>query len=276
MISSSQYLDSVDLTHETVIMPYFSLFGQQNGHGRIYAPVSEEEDKMLEDDAQHSQHSEELQSLQHSNKKLRILLTSAAVGFCLLLGLFVLRNWQHATRANLIPQILRTPVPQSKSLCTQEFPTGLTNYLAVPMNTYTFKRNELYASRPSPESDAAWNALLPKGRGFVFVEDSQQYGVPPGEQTFVGEIYSVSLFHQLHCLGTLRKFYWMLVEGVNNNDTRLPEMAEKLLGPGGEHVHHCFDYLRQTLQCAGDMALEWPREEPDGRRFAVDGWVSIS
>lgn len=24
--------------------------------------------------------------------------------------------------------------------------------------------------------------------------------------------------------------------------------------------------------CAGDLTLEWPREEEDGRRFAVDGW----
>ncbi|GAB7350328.1 hypothetical protein MBLNU459_g0960t1 [Dothideomycetes sp. NU459] len=154
----------------------------------------------------------------------------------------------------MIPQILRTPVPQ------------------MPMNTYTFQRNELFASPPSLESDAAWDSLLPKGRGFVFVEDSQQYGLPSGEKTYVGEIYSIALFHQLHCLGTLRKYYWMLVEGINNNSTSLPKMAATLLGPGGEHVHHCFDYLRQTLQCAGDMAIEWPREEPDGRRFAVDGW----
>lgn len=24
--------------------------------------------------------------------------------------------------------------------------------------------------------------------------------------------------------------------------------------------------------CAGDMTVEWPREEEDGRRFAFDGW----
>lgn len=24
--------------------------------------------------------------------------------------------------------------------------------------------------------------------------------------------------------------------------------------------------------CAGDMTVEWPREEEDGRRIAVDGW----
>lgn len=144
---------------------------------------------------------------------------------------------------------------------------------AVPMNTHVFERDELYASRPTPETDEAWDRLLPDGRGFVFVEESDKYGLPPGEHTFWGEIYSVSLFHQLHCLGQLRKYHWMLIDGIKANDTKsLNMMADALLGPMGEHVHHCFDYLRQTLQCAGDMALEWPREEADGQRFAVDGW----
>jgi hypothetical protein len=142
------------------------------------------------------------------------------------------------------------------------------------MNIQTFERNSLYASRPSPETDAAWNALLPEGRGFVYVPDSERYSLPPGEKTFYGEIYSVSLFHQLHCLGQLRKYYWLLVDGVMSNSTSLRPTVQGLLGPSGEHVSHCFDYLRQTLQCAGDMALEWPRKEEDGSRFAVDGWVS--
>ena len=24
--------------------------------------------------------------------------------------------------------------------------------------------------------------------------------------------------------------------------------------------------------CSGDLTIEWPREEHDGRRFAFDGW----
>jgi len=144
------------------------------------------------------------------------------------------------------------------------------------MNVQNFERNPLYANRPSPETDAAWNALLPEGRGFVYVPDSEKYTLPPGEKTFYGEIYSVSLFHQLHCLGQLRKYYWLLVDGVMSNSTSLRPVVEGLLGPSGEHVSHCFDYLRQTLQCAGDMALEWPRKEEDGTRFAVDGWVSYT
>ena len=43
-------------------------------------------------------------------------------------------------------------------------------------------------------------------------------------------------------------------------------------GGQGSHVGHCIDYIRQGIMCAGDMSLETPREEPDGRRIAVDGW----
>ena len=66
----------------------------------------------------------------------------------------------------------------------------------------------------------------------------------------------------------------MLLDGLTTNDTVLlaksQEMATKLLE--ADHIHHCFDYIRQSLMCAGDMAMEWPRTEPDGRRIAVDGW----
>ena len=35
-------------------------------------------------------------------------------------------------------------------------------------------------------------------------------------------------------------------------------------------VQHCLDYLRQGIQCAGDLALEWP-VEADGKLLYV-GW----
>ena len=67
----------------------------------------------------------------------------------------------------------------------------------------------------------------------------------------------------------MRKAYWTILEGVESGD---PRQSKMLLGPHGQHVGHCFDYLRQSIMCAGDMSMEWPRTEPDGRRVAVDGW----
>lgn len=40
-----------------------------------------------------------------------------------------------------------------------------------------------------------------------------------------------------------------------------------------QHTDHCFDYLRQAVMCAGDMTIEWAREERYGQEpFTVDGW----
>lgn len=36
------------------------------------------------------------------------------------------------------------------------------------------------------------------------------------------------------------------------------------------HLKHCFDYVRQALQCAGDMSVEWPTDF-NGKPIVV-GW----
>ena len=59
------------------------------------------------------------------------------------------------------------------------------------------------------------------------------------------------------------------MDSLSTGETR---RVKQLEGKGGEHVGHCFDYLRQSIICSGDMSLEWPKVEPDGRRFEVDGW----
>lgn len=38
------------------------------------------------------------------------------------------------------------------------------------------------------------------------------------------------------------------------------------------HILHCFDFLSQSLLCAGDLTIEPARVESDGRRIQVDGW----
>jgi Mycotoxin biosynthesis protein UstYa len=87
-------------------------------------------------------------------------------------------------------------------------------------------------------------------------------------------IYSVALFHQMHCLGQLRRFSYLFLDAIVKQDAAQLKEIKHMFGEldHAEHMNHCFDYLRQTIACAGDMAMEWPRTEPDGRRFAVDGW----
>lgn len=68
----------------------------------------------------------------------------------------------------------------------------------------------------------------------------------------------------------IRNHLYLLEGSIGRNNSG--EIHKYLLDPQEGHIHHCFDYLRQALMCAGDMTVEWPREEDDGSRFAFDGW----
>lgn len=111
---------------------------------------------------------------------------------------------------------------------------------------------------------------MPLGDGFIVVDNSHSFGLPPGRETPDGETYDISLFHQLHCLAGIRTFMSATKQAIGRNDT--VRVNEIVLDPLQDHMAHCFDYLRQSLMCYGDMTLEWPRTEPDGTRVAVDGW----
>jgi hypothetical protein len=68
----------------------------------------------------------------------------------------------------------------------------------------------------------------------------------------------VSVFHQFHCLKTLRAGYALLATGKPLLDIH--------------HIDHCFDYLRQAIQCSSDMSLEKAKVDLDGRRRITEGW----
>lgn len=114
--------------------------------------------------------------------------------------------------------------------------------------------------------------LAQPGQGFISVRNPKQHHLPPGITTSQKDtqLYDVSMFHQLHCLTRIRLHLFTLGFAIAGNNTQ--EVVDILLTPQADHVYHCLDYLRQAISCAGDMTLEWPREEADGRRFAVDGW----
>lgn len=67
--------------------------------------------------------------------------------------------------------------------------------------------------------------------------------------------------HQLHCLYAI----------VSNYASMTSNSAEK---PHEEawHLTHCFDYLRQSIMCCSDMALEGTQTTfPEGS-IGSDGW----
>lgn len=122
------------------------------------------------------------------------------------------------------------------------------------------------------------------GDGFILLDRPAEFHLPQGKTSIKGpstaQIYDTSLFHQLHCLKHIHEFLYTLKSSIvypNATEIATPMLApqtvwENVLAPQEPHVSHCFDYIRQGIMCAGDLTLEWPRMEEDGRRFAVDGW----
>lgn len=110
--------------------------------------------------------------------------------------------------------------------------------------------------------------------------------LPPPIQLHGDDIFSVSVFHQLHCLHYILKEFNKLLhpnetseehqhhhhhhhhDNNNNNHTvdepeqgeQHTEAAHDHSGESQEealkHVGHCFDYVRNSLMCCGDVALE--------------------
>ncbi|TID26408.1 hypothetical protein E2P81_ATG00884 [Venturia nashicola] len=91
-----------------------------------------------------------------------------------------------------------------------------------------------------------WKRIRPYGGGFLQVEMSEQNILPRPIRLDVTKqvpMYSLSIFHQLHCLTAIFSDYVTIGEG------EVPKIPPS-------HTLHCFDYLRQAIMCYGDSTLE--------------------
>lgn len=84
----------------------------------------------------------------------------------------------------------------------------------------------------SEEGMADFANSLPSGGHLVYIR-------PEGNATAEPEPYTVTLFHQLRCLDVIRQGY-----------TKVPEE------PSPRLLHHCINYLRQTILCRPSLLLE--------------------
>ncbi|KAH9863673.1 hypothetical protein J1614_009605 [Plenodomus biglobosus] len=92
--------------------------------------------------------------------------------------------------------------------------------------------------------EPSWHRLLPERKGFILVTDPARYSLPPSAtQDDYGEYWSISAFHQVHCLYMVMQS-WLQFHYVVDQKSN------------AEHILHCFDYVRMGLMCAGDQALE--------------------
>ena len=113
--------------------------------------------------------------------------------------------------------------------------------------------------------------MIPQGGGVVKIADTSKYSplpTPLADKAFIRlneTAFITSIGHQFHCLRTISDAFYRLAS------TPAREVSEQVL----LHVPHCFAYLRQAIQCNGDMALEGsdPRftDSPLGSNQGWDG-----
>ncbi|KAK1622408.1 hypothetical protein BDP81DRAFT_334605, partial [Colletotrichum phormii] len=115
------------------------------------------------------------------------------------------------------------------------------------------------------ETKQKWLDLVPKGLGWIKVDHPRQYqDLPEPIKDFGGPdqpVFTTSVTHQLHCIYGIAEAYSGLKANPSQHGERMPW-----------HVNHCFDYLRQSIMCAGDLAVEGQEKTfPDGI-VGSDGW----
>ncbi|KAI1436983.1 hypothetical protein GGR50DRAFT_158091 [Xylaria sp. CBS 124048] len=93
--------------------------------------------------------------------------------------------------------------------------------------------------------DHLWEDLGAKGLIVKLPDENYDEKLRPG---------SISMFHQLHCLSSLRHAIQQAREGTDPG----------LDWQDNDHWPHCMDYLRKTLLCWADDLIERPFVFPNG------------
>ncbi|KAF1986999.1 hypothetical protein K402DRAFT_453877 [Aulographum hederae CBS 113979] len=108
-----------------------------------------------------------------------------------------------------------------------------------------------------------WKSAMPLGKGFIQIPSASTLHptLPPPLRIHSHPSrsgYSIASLHQFHCL-------YMILSAHGKLSFNVPEKNEDMK----RHVTHCFDYLRQSVLCAGDSALEGVSKTVRGM---ADGW----
>ena len=160
------------------------------------------------------------------------------------------------------------PVPEQVVAIKYSAPPVAVDYDSTPLTSHytgnlgASRRPQLFSEvekyqNMSHEYDQAWTDILPKNGGFM--EKLDWEGKP--------HRYGISMFHQLHCLSTMRDVYQKLVEDLQKA-TAAAAGADQAVADQGQPGHghesrdgvkahppshfqenhwlHCFNYLRQV------------------------------
>lgn len=98
-------------------------------------------------------------------------------------------------------------------------------------------------------------------------KDRHIYHLKPGfSHKSRSQIFSTSMYHQLHCLTMIREGDWKLADAIDN-----PGSFEGKAIFRSSHIEHCFDYQRQSVQCAADLKLK-PAGTSEPGHSKINGW----
>ena len=112
------------------------------------------------------------------------------------------------------------------------------------------------------------------------IKDWQGQTLPEPIHTHGKDLYNVAVFHQMHCLHMLAEEFSNLIEGRSMSDTRSKRSGNN--GRRGSdhdiededlmmwHIRHCFEYIKTSLTCCADTALEGQKK--DTELPATDGF----
>ncbi|KAL6792727.1 hypothetical protein J3E68DRAFT_407249 [Trichoderma sp. SZMC 28012] len=102
-----------------------------------------------------------------------------------------------------------------------------------------------------------WLSYMPRGNGFIEVNNSEKY-ILPGPISYKGkDTYAVAVFHQLHCLyAVMDMFNNLTTPGSVTNMDATHNIGMNISADEKGHIQHCFRYLRQSILCCGDTTLE--------------------
>ncbi|KAL8991045.1 MAG: hypothetical protein Q9169_007963 [Polycauliona sp. 2 TL-2023] len=114
-----------------------------------------------------------------------------------------------------------------------------------------FKPNLVYQSETSDAVEAAWMSILGEGGG-SFIALSPEVSAKLGHESVESlwepgmQVYGLSMYHQLHCLNTIRKSFYRekFFSDMPNDRFHF-------------HKNHCFDFLRQVIMCHGDISMTY-------------------
>ncbi|KAI0401967.1 hypothetical protein F4802DRAFT_600493 [Xylaria palmicola] len=180
--------------------------------------------------------------------------------FCLSVVLFV-AAWHNRYFAVMNAELRRTsiysPVHDSIDLGLRE--------IMINGTLYPPEQPSIARQMPNPEADKIWEnyekvrpvrltksqlVRMGKDPSEVARYEDKHWGF--GDDAYVGDL---DVFHQLHCLNTLRHYVYADYYNVTAIDASDGDSLEAV------HVNHCIDILLQEIQCSGNVG------------FITSGWI---